>query len=142
MGDKQDRLRPLAPDAHHLDGQFLAGERVERAERLVHQENVGIVHQRAADAGALLHAAGEFARIFALETGKPDEGEEIERAVTAVPAIDTAPALGATRPATRRSKVDLPQPDGPTRQTNSLRSASSDTSASASTSSPARVRKV
>jgi hypothetical protein len=32
--------------------------------------------------------------------------------------MPTSPALGVSRPATSRSRVDLPQPDGPSRLTN------------------------
>ena len=39
---------------------LVAGERIERRERLVHQQNVRIEQQRAGDGDALLHAAGEF----------------------------------------------------------------------------------
>ena len=39
--------------------------------------------------------------------------------VMAVPSCATAPAVGASSPATRRSSVDLPQPLGPSRATNS-----------------------
>src|SRR3954452_833768 len=62
--------------------------------------------------------------------------------VTLAPPIETVPSVGATRPATRRSNVDLPHPDGPTRQTNSLRRTSSEMSAMATTCSPPRVTKV
>ena len=172
------------PDAHQLEGQLLARQRVERAERLVHQQDVGIVHQRAADAGALLHAAGQLARILALEAGEADEREQVARALASgarrafpscragtarcrerspraaasapgrrcrsrraarsprAPPIETVPPVGGTRPATSRSSVDLPQPDGPTRQTNSLRRTSSETSDMATTCSPPRVTKV
>ena len=47
--------------------------RVERAERLVHQHDLGIVHQRAADRGALLHAAGELPGQLLLEALEPDQ---------------------------------------------------------------------
>src|SRR5215212_6697032 len=120
------------------------------------------MHQRAADSGALLHPTGEFARILSLEAGKADQREKIARtrahgssvgawktipvssrgSVTFVPPIDTVPPVGATKPATRRSNVDLPQPDGPTRQTNSFRRTSSETSDMATTCSPPRVTKV
>ena len=49
------------------------------------------------------------------------------------PPIEAVPALGRIRPATMRSKVDFPQPDGPTRVTNSLAWMESDTSSSATT---------
>ncbi len=39
---------------------LLARERVERAERLVHQHHFGVARERAREADALLHAAGEL----------------------------------------------------------------------------------
>src|SRR5712671_5046523 len=53
-----------------------------------------------------------------------------------------APPLGLIRPATRRSKVDLPQPDGPTTATNSSRPIDSEASANAGTNSPSLDSKV
>src|ERR1043166_7983156 len=81
MGDEQDRLRALPPGAHQFDGEFLACQRVERTERLVHQQDVRIMDQCAANPGALLHAAGEFARILTLKAGQPDQCEQIARAL-------------------------------------------------------------
>jgi hypothetical protein len=40
--------------------------------------------------------------------------------VTRTPLIVTVPDVGFSSPATRRSRVDLPQPDLPMRVTNSL----------------------
>src|SRR5215831_21213389 len=73
MGNEQHGLRLLAPQTHELEGQFLACQSIERAEGLVHQQDVGIVHQRAADAGAHLHAARQLARILALEAFETHE---------------------------------------------------------------------
>ena len=39
--------------------------------------------------------------------------------LTVSPASTTVPARGPSRPATQRSRVVLPQPDGPTMQTSS-----------------------
>jgi len=44
---------------------------------------------------------------------------EIEPRVTSAPPIRTVPAVTSSRPAIIRRSVDLPQPDGPTRTTNS-----------------------
>src|SRR5262245_1792530 len=38
--------------------------------------------------------------------------------VIALPCTETSPLLGSSKPATMRSKVDLPQPEAPIRQTN------------------------
>ena len=51
------------PDLQQLVLELLAGERVERAERFVHQQDVGVVGEHARDGDALLHAAGKLARI-------------------------------------------------------------------------------
>ena len=45
----------------------LRGQRVDVAERLVHEENLRIDRQRAGDAEALLHSAGELARVRLFE---------------------------------------------------------------------------
>ncbi len=47
------------PDALQLQVHVLARHRVQRAEGLVHQQHRGVVQQRPADRGALLHAAGQ-----------------------------------------------------------------------------------
>ena len=50
---------------------------VDRRERLVEQQHVGIDRQRARQADALAHAAGELVRIFVLEAGKADLGDVV-----------------------------------------------------------------
>ncbi len=57
--------------------QFLAREGVERAERLVQHQQLRLVDQRAAQRGALLHAAGQLPGIFAAEAAEPDRGEQV-----------------------------------------------------------------
>src|SRR4249920_2956725 len=52
---------------------------------------------------------------------------------TMVPATLTAPSVAGRRPATMRSRVDLPQPLGPTRETNSPAPTLSEMPARAST---------
>src|SRR5437867_839457 len=59
-------------------------------------------------------------------------------AFTLVSPIQIAPSLGFSRPATRRSAVVLPQPEGPTRIKNSPSPTSSERSSSATTSSEKR----
>ena len=67
MRDQQDGLAGLVVDALQFEIHALARHGVERAERLVHQHDLRIVHQGPADGGALLHAAGELPGIFVLE---------------------------------------------------------------------------
>ncbi len=57
----QDHIEALRlPQVAQGAPQLFTGEGVEGAKRLVEQQHLGPVDQRAADAGALLHAAGEF----------------------------------------------------------------------------------
>src|SRR5205823_5952721 len=53
--DEHDGRPGLLPDPQQLDVQPLAGHLVERAERLVHQEDRGLERERARDRDALLH---------------------------------------------------------------------------------------
>ena len=56
----------LLQQRHHLD----AGRRVERAGRLVGEDQLGIVDQRPRDGDALLLAAGELRRVVVLAVGE------------------------------------------------------------------------
>src|SRR5688500_14847012 len=58
------------------------------------------------------------------------------RSVTSRSPIQTRPSVASSRPAIRRSSVDLPQPDGPTRTRNSPSSIRRETSSTATTSPP------
>src|SRR5262249_49111571 len=65
--------------------------RVERAERLVHQQDLRIERERARDRGALLHAAREVRRKAVLEAGEPDEIDELLRPRLALGARQALP---------------------------------------------------
>ncbi len=75
MGNEQDGLAVGLPDVLELDIHALARERIERAERLVHQQHLGIARQRTADRGALLHATRQLVGIFILEAAEPGLGQ-------------------------------------------------------------------
>ena len=77
MGDEGDGLAGLHPDLLDEEVHLVAGEGVERAERLVHQQDRRVDGEAADDRGALLHAAGQFARILVVEAGQPDAVEEL-----------------------------------------------------------------
>ena len=64
--------RSFAQDAQQLVAHAQAHQRVERRERLVHVEDLGLHHQRARQLRALEHAAGEFVRIAVLEALQAD----------------------------------------------------------------------
>src|SRR5215831_20883077 len=77
--DEQDGLAPRLPDPQELEAHLLARERVERAERLVHQEQAWVGQQSTANGHALLHPARELARQPGLEAGEAAQRQELER---------------------------------------------------------------
>src|SRR5258708_5009776 len=62
---EHDGLAALAMDARDLRLQRVAGDRIERAERLVHEQDIGIRRERAGDADPLLLTDQALRRIFA-----------------------------------------------------------------------------
>ena len=80
---KHDRARPLEPEALELGVELLAGEGVERAERLVEQQHRGIADQRPSERGALRHAPRELAWAQAPGVGQADPRERGFGAVAA-----------------------------------------------------------
>src|SRR6266446_7880009 len=84
VGDKDNGFLRLLPDAQQLEVHLLARERVERAERLVHEDELGIVDERTRDRGALLHAAGELVWVHRLLALEPDQREEVAGARAAL----------------------------------------------------------
>ena len=80
----------ILPDSHssqNILAQALAGEHVERGKGFVHQQHFGFHDERARDADALAHAAGQLARQRAFEAGQADHVDHL---------------LGAARPFGRR----------------------------------------
>ena len=81
------RITPLigmlafGPEVEEVGAQRLGGQHVERRERLVHQQDVRMHHQRAREADALAHAAGELARIGRLEAVQADQVDGRQRAL-------------------------------------------------------------
>jgi hypothetical protein len=59
--------------------QLFAREGVERAEGLVEQQHLGLVDQRAADAGALLHAARQLPRELVLVAAQAHALQQLAR---------------------------------------------------------------
>src|SRR5580765_609094 len=60
-------------------------------------------------------------------------------AFTGIPSRSTRPAVGVSSPATMRSSVDLPHPDGPRIVMKSLSATASDTGCSATVAAPPRT---
>ena len=172
VGHEEHREAGLAPEPLELVVQHVAGHGVERAERLVHEQDVGLLRERARERDALAHAAGELVRALVAEGA---EVHEVEELVGLGPALapsatlrelqrelDVAArgepreqrrlpgtsawcarrrrrrcrALGRSSPAMRLSSVLLPQPDAPSRQTNSPVATSRVTLSSAWSASP------
>src|SRR4051794_31409730 len=73
VGHEQDGELLLPPDPLELVVQEVPGHRVERAERLVHQQNVRVLRQRAGERHALARTAGELVRPLAAEAAQPDD---------------------------------------------------------------------
>ena len=74
MGDHHDGRAEAALDRQQIVLRLGADDRVERAERFVHQQHVRFGGERARDADALLLAAGELMR----NAGRRSRGVEIE----------------------------------------------------------------
>ena len=77
VGDQQHGGAGAPPQPQHLVAHQQPRLRVERAERLVEQDEARLQHQGAGDADALAHAAGKLRRIGAGEVLQPHEGERI-----------------------------------------------------------------
>src|SRR5260370_14271454 len=67
MRDKDDSHLGAPPQRVQLLLHLLARQRVERAERLVHQQDLGVVDERTNYREALLHAAGELIGVTVAE---------------------------------------------------------------------------
>src|SRR5262245_40999715 len=91
MSDEQHGVLDRTPHDLQVRNHLLARERIERAERLIHQEQARLLHQRAADGGALAHAARQFARKFLAEALEPDLLQQFLNAraiLGAIPSLD------------------------------------------------------
>ena len=79
MGHEQDRLGELLLEAQELVLEALADDRVDRAERLVHEHDRRVCGERAGDADALALAARELAPGSGPRSGpgQPDELQQL-----------------------------------------------------------------
>jgi hypothetical protein len=77
MGDEQRGAVVLLPHLHQHQVHLVARDGIQRAERLVHQQQVGLVDQGATDGDALAHAAGELARLVMVEAAEADLVEQV-----------------------------------------------------------------
>ncbi len=81
MRHEHDRRLGPFPDLEQLEVHPLAGHLVERAERLVHQQDRRVDRQCPGDRHSLLHAARELPRVVAGEVGQLDEPELLHGAL-------------------------------------------------------------
>ena len=75
--DVDERDPDLVLDPLQLELELLAELQVERAERLVEQENPRLVHERARERDALLLPAGELLRLALCEPREADQLEDL-----------------------------------------------------------------
>ena len=84
VGDEEDLLARTVPDVDEQLLHLLARQAVERAERLVHEEDGGVGGERAGDADALAHAAGQFIRGGVGEVLQADQAQQLLGAAEAL----------------------------------------------------------
>ena len=94
VGDQQNGFPAGHPDALQFAVHALAGESIERAERLIHQQHFRIAREAAHDRRALLHPAAELVRIFVLETGESGDRQIFAHRAFARRAIAAADLQG------------------------------------------------
>ncbi len=85
MRDAALRVQPLK-DTHHLD----AGSRIEVAGRLVREQQLRVVHERARDCDALLLSAGQLIRVMTKAIGKAHGPQRLGGPLAARCASDVA----------------------------------------------------
>ena len=92
MGDEDDALAEQSLQSEKFVLHLTPDQRIERAERLVEQPDVGFDGETARDPDALLLAAGQLARKAVFPPGQSDEGDHLPRtpiALLARQALDT-----------------------------------------------------
>ena len=78
VGDQHDRRGGALPEPQQLEVEALAAQRVERAERLVEQQDLGLEREGAGERDPLARAAGQLGRAVADDPGI--ERDEVDRA--------------------------------------------------------------
>ena len=107
VGDEDDGQSACGPQRQQLAVEPLPREFVERAERLVHQQQVRRGDERAGDRRTHLHAARELAREMAGEIGQADQRER---------GIDIALGGGARHAGEIERQPDVGRDAGPRHQ--------------------------
>ena len=73
VGDEHDGLLELLLQLAQFRLHIAADQRIEGAERLVHEQDIGVGGQGPGEAGALLHAARELVGVLGVPAFQPDE---------------------------------------------------------------------
>ena len=76
VGDEDHRPAALFPQVEEEGGDLGPGERVQRCERFVHQQDAGVLAQGAGKRDPGLHAAGQLGRVGVAKPGQPNPGEQ------------------------------------------------------------------
>ena len=97
VGDEDHGLADLAMEPDDLVLHVAPDERVERAERLVEEHDLGVDGQGAGQPDALLHAARELVGIAVGMALEPDEVDHLARPVRGVPRATRRGPRGRTR---------------------------------------------
>jgi hypothetical protein len=97
-GDQDAHPRPPAPDAGEQLPELAAREGIDAGGRLVQDQEVGIVDERAAEPELLLHAARELAGRPVTEGREPGAGQQL---------LDAPPALGARLAEQATEEIDV-----------------------------------
>ena len=77
VGDEHDRGPGALPDPLELVVEDVAGHGVEGAERLVHEQHVGVLGQRPGHGHPLAHAAGQLVRALVGEAAQLDQLQQL-----------------------------------------------------------------
>src|SRR5688572_6285987 len=112
VGYEQDRLAHALLQRAQLVLQLAADQRIERRERLVHQQDLRVSRECARETDALLHAAGE---LVAVMIGPLRQSNELELLV------DDATALGSRLAAQLEAQADVLANGAPRQQAELLK---------------------
>ena len=77
---------------------LLSGERIERSQRLIHQDHVGIVCEASGQGHALLHTARKFVDHLLAEAAETDDLEQF---------VNATLSLGLVRPVHLRAERNV-----------------------------------
>ena len=77
VGDQNDRLARLLPELQDETLHLLPGEGIEGTQRLVHEDDLGIVGEASGQGDPLLHATGEFVDRLVTEALQAHRGQQV-----------------------------------------------------------------